>query len=109
MQLDAAVKKAVDVIVDDLHPTRIILFGSRAREDHRPDSDVDLLIIYDGQQSKRDVKLRIRRLLRERDFSLDIFVVTSDEFERQKEIVSTVGRTAAREGVVCHGSQEKPV
>ena len=28
-------------------PDTVILFGSRARGDHRPDSDVDLLVIHD--------------------------------------------------------------
>ena len=100
---DPLVERIVDAIVQKIHPTRIILFGSRAQEDHKPDSDVDLLIVYDGELSKREVKLAVRRLFRDPDFSMDIFVVTSDEFERQKEIVSTVGRTAAREGIVCHG------
>ena len=101
--MDTLVRKIVDAIVRDLHPTRVILFGSRARDDHRPDSDVDLLIVYDGELSKREVKLRVRRLFRRPDFSLDVFVVTSEEYERQKKVVATVGRMADREGVVCHG------
>ncbi|MFZ4703922.1 MAG: nucleotidyltransferase domain-containing protein [Candidatus Methylumidiphilus sp.] len=35
----------VDIIVREADPEQIILFGSRARGDARPDSDVDLLII----------------------------------------------------------------
>ena len=101
--IDALVKGIVDAIVRELHPTRVILFGSRARGQYRPDSDVDLLIVYDGELSKREVKLRVRRLFRRRDFSLDVFVVSSGEYERQKKVVATVGRTAEREGVVCHG------
>jgi len=100
--MDELVKRVVDGIVREVHPTRVILFGSRAREDHRPDSDVDLLIVYDGDLSKREVKLRIRRLFARRDFSMDLFVVTSEEYERQKGVVATMGRTAAREGVICH-------
>ncbi|HUW31298.1 MAG TPA: nucleotidyltransferase domain-containing protein [Planctomycetota bacterium] len=101
--VDSLVQDVVDAIVRELHPTRVILFGSRARGDSRPDSDVDLLIVYDGELSKREVKLRVRRLFCWRDFSMDIFVISSDEYERQKKIVSTVGRTADREGVVCYG------
>jgi len=101
--VDSLVQDVVDAIVRELHPTRVILFGSRARGDSRPDSDIDLLIVYDGKLSKREVKLRVRRLFREDEFSLDLFVVSSDEYERQKGIVSTVGRTAEREGVVYYG------
>ena len=35
----------VDIIIRVADPEQIILFGSRARGDARPDSDVDLLII----------------------------------------------------------------
>src|SRR5881409_4035064 len=37
-------------LVEAVDPDRIILFGSRARGDARPDSDVDLLIIKDTDQ-----------------------------------------------------------
>jgi predicted nucleotidyltransferase len=36
--LDEAVRR----IVESVHPRRIILFGSAARGDGRPDSDLDL-------------------------------------------------------------------
>jgi len=68
----------------------------------RADSDIDLLVVYEGPLSKRDVKLRIRGLFPHPNFSMDLFVLTLDEFERQRSVVSTVGRTAAREGIVCH-------
>jgi len=32
-------------IVQRFHPVRVILFGSHARGDARPDSDVDLLVM----------------------------------------------------------------
>jgi predicted nucleotidyltransferase len=35
-------------VVDAASPDKVILFGSRARGDHRPDSDIDLLIIKDS-------------------------------------------------------------
>lgn len=86
-----------------IHPEKIILFGSRARGEARNDSDYDLLIIYDGALSKREVKIAVRRLFSLPDFSMDLFVISSDEFERQKKVVSTVGRVAFVEGLVCYG------
>jgi predicted nucleotidyltransferase len=44
--LDEIVRRLVEAV----DPDRIILFGSRARGDARPDSDVDLLIIKDSDQ-----------------------------------------------------------
>ena len=44
----------------------------------------------------------IRRLFTPQTFSMDLVVLTSDEFQRQKRVVSTIGRIADREGVLCH-------
>lgn len=96
-------EEIVSRISGAIHPEKIILFGSRARGGARPDSDYDLLIVYDGPLSKRDVKITVRRLFSLPGFSMDLFVISSDEFERQKKVVSTVGRVAFLEGVLCHG------
>jgi predicted nucleotidyltransferase len=101
--MEDLIKEIVQKIAREVRPQKIILFGSRAAGRTRPDSDVDLLLIYDGPLSKREIKLQVHRLFAERNFSLDLFVLSANEYERQKGIVSTVGRVAAREGVVCYG------
>jgi hypothetical protein len=90
-------------IADAVHPERIILFGSQGTGQARPESDVDLLLIYNGPLSKRDVKLAVRRLFPRPEFSLDLFVLSPEEYERQRSVPSTLGHTVSREGVVCHG------
>ena len=45
-----AVARAVGEVV---RPDRVILFGSRARGDFSPDSDIDLLIIGSGAASQQ--------------------------------------------------------
>jgi hypothetical protein len=42
---DEILAEIVQTIVAEVDPERIYLFGSRARGDERPDSDVDLLIV----------------------------------------------------------------
>jgi uncharacterized protein len=42
---DQALQGLVDRLVAALDPQAIWLFGSRARGDHRPDSDFDLLVV----------------------------------------------------------------
>ena len=90
-------------ISEAVHPEKIILFGSRARGDIRPDSDIDLLIIYKGAFSKRELKLRIHDLFPDQDFSMDLFVLTPEEYEWQKDVISTVGYISHRDGVVYYG------
>ena len=47
---DTVLNEIVRRLVEAVDPDRIILFGSRARGDARPDSDIDLLIIKDTDQ-----------------------------------------------------------
>ena len=42
---DALVERMVQVIVEEVDPEQVILFGSRARGDAAADSDVDLIVV----------------------------------------------------------------
>ncbi len=101
--MDALVKEVVTKIVREIGPRKIILFGSRAQGAARPDSDIDLVVIYDGPEPKREVKRRIHRLFGLRDFSMDLFVLSSEEYERHKHVANTLAREVAERGLVCHG------
>lgn len=72
----ALLRYIVEKIVHAINPQKIILFGSRARGDARDDSDVDLFIIYDGDESIRDVRRKVDLLLWGRHFGVDLFVRT---------------------------------
>ena len=39
------ISKVSEVLVEAAHPKRIILFGSRARDDSRADSDFDVMVV----------------------------------------------------------------
>lgn len=101
--MDEQLKEIVDKIVDFLHPTRIYLFGSRARGDHRPDSDYDIVVIYDGPKPERDVELEIRRLFRPPGFSMDLFIMTSAQVVRYKHVANSLAREIAHRGVMLYG------
>lgn len=103
IERDATLRTIVDAIASTIHPTRIVLFGSRARGDARPDSDFDLLVVYDGPEPHREVQLQVRRLFRLPSFSMDLFVMSSAEFARQRNVANSIAREAAENGVVCYG------
>ena len=99
---DTLVKKIVRRIARSVKPERIILFGSKADGTDREESDVDLLVIYRGPLGKRQVLLQIRELFPHPDFSLDVLVLTPDEFESQKDVANTLAREAEDKGIVCY-------
>jgi uncharacterized protein len=61
---------------------RVILFGSRARGDQRPNSDLDLLVIKPDEVEKpRAESARLRRELRGLGVGLDLLVVSARHVE----------------------------
>jgi predicted nucleotidyltransferase len=83
-------------------PEQIILFGSRARGDSRPDSDVDLLIIKDNIESTRAEAGRISRALSNIALPIDVIVVRPAYVEQYRDIIGTIVRPALREGKVLY-------
>ena len=73
---------AVERIVKELQPDKIILFGSYARGVATPDSDVDLLVIMNTDASSTDRYLRVSQLLIPRPFPVDILVKTPQEISQ---------------------------
>lgn len=100
---DPKLTEIVEKITIHLQPTKMYLFGSHARGEADSESDYDLLVIYDGEKSKREAELEVYRLFDHFDFSMDIFFLTSEEFEWMKPIANTLAREVSENGVVIYG------
>lgn len=98
----AHIGRMVKRIVEKFDPERIILFGSQARGDAGPDSDVDLLVVMDVEGSKLEKRLEIRGALRDFLVPLDILVTSPEEFAWRKDVVGTIEWPASREGKVLY-------
>ncbi|MCC6299293.1 MAG: nucleotidyltransferase domain-containing protein [Anaerolineales bacterium] len=93
-------KKAIDEIVrqivEKFHPQKIILFGSYARGNPRPESDVDLLVVMDTPLKESKQALLIDQSLERDLFGLDLIVRTPSNLKNRialgdsflKEVVS---------------------
>lgn len=80
---------------------RVILFGSRARDEARPDSDLDLLVIEPGEVTKRRAEsARLRRELRGLEVALDVVVVSASHVDEWAKVPGTMVNEALREGRV---------
>ena len=94
----------VERIVRDFHPLQIILFGSQARGEARPDSDIDLLVVLAAVADKRRAAVEIMRVLRDLPVGVDVIVTTPGEIARRVQVVGTVLRPALREGKVLQSA-----
>jgi predicted nucleotidyltransferase len=97
--LDDIIRRIVEVA----HPEKIILFGSAARGDMGPNSDVDLLIIKKGADAL-DLMGQIYRNLHGAGAAVDAIVVTPEDVERFKESHALVIKPALREGRVVYAA-----
>jgi HEPN domain-containing protein/predicted nucleotidyltransferase len=89
------------------HPEKIIVFGSRARGEARPDSDVDLLVVLDGVENSRDLEVELIGALKGVPFAKDVVVATSELLARRGDALGTVYRRALREGAIIHGVDDR--
>lgn len=91
-------------VVTALEPRRLILFGSRARGEAKPDSDVDLLVVWRNETPPHERSAAVRRALRGISVAFDIAVVTPSEYERFAGRKAHIVAIAAREGRVLYAA-----
>jgi len=96
------IDRMVKRIVKKFHPELIILFGSQARGDAGPDSDVDLLVVMPVEGCKFEKGLEITQALWSIPVSVDVIVTTPEEFVWRKDVVGTIEWPATREGKVLY-------
>lgn len=102
MVSDELLSAMVDAIVKEVDPQQIILFGSRARGEASPRSDVDLLIVekepFGPARSRWKESSRVWDLVARFRIPVDILIYSRDEVERWRSSRSHVIGRAAREG-----------
>lgn len=86
--LSEAVPLVVEEIASSLDPLEIILFGSVARGEDGPDSDIDLLVVFDAiQPSDKRALMRSTRAAVTTFVPLDIVVADVDEVSSDRDNV----------------------
>ncbi len=81
--------------------SKVILFGSHARGDARPDSDLDFLVIEPRVADHRREMVRLHHVLHSSlRVPADVLVTTEAIFEEWRDTPGTVLYEAAKEGRV---------
>jgi predicted nucleotidyltransferase len=85
-------------IVESAHPLRIILFGSAARGEMGPNSDLDVLVVMPDGVHRRKTAQEIYRHLWGFGFAKDIIVATESDLRKYGDNFSLIYYPALREG-----------
>lgn len=99
---EALIQEIVRKIVAAYRPRRIILFGSRARGDARPDSDLDLFIEMETDLHPIKRRTAIRQLFDRQWWSMDLIVKTPEEVNRERDSLVSLVPDIEREGRVLY-------
>jgi predicted nucleotidyltransferase len=91
-------------IVEVARPQQIVLFGSAARGEMGPDSDVDLLVVKSGRFHRGRLVEAIYRNLRGAGAPVDVVVATPEEIERYRNDTCLIVSPALRDGKVIYAS-----
>ena len=100
---DEILQEIVRRIVAAVQPEKIILFGSAAREEMGPDSDLDLLVIKPCGHRRRTA-WKIERSLIGIGIPTDIMVAKPEDIERYKDTIGLIYRPALREGKTIYAA-----
>jgi uncharacterized protein len=96
------VNEAVRRIIDAARPRQVIVFGSQARGNGHPDSDLDLLVILDQVANPAAESVRLRRLLKGLIMGVDVLVVSQERFEYWCDTPGHLFFEVKREGKVAY-------
>jgi predicted nucleotidyltransferase len=102
---EGLIGRVYDRIAETFDPEAVYLFGSAARGESRPGSDLDLLVVMNLPQGTSNLAMsrRIRALFRGWRLPLDIIVLEPQAFEEWQTVPGHVASLAVHEGRMLHG------
>ena len=96
------VPEAVSDTLRSFNPVRIILFGSVARGEEGPDSDIDLLVVFEQlpERTKHEAAAAVRRAITV-PAAVEVLVTDLEELGERGDLPGIL-RVAQRKGEVVH-------
>lgn len=102
MMREPPIAEIADKIVEAFRPRRIVVFGSRARGEAGPESDLDLMVEMESDKPPRERARAVDALFARRRWAMDLVVYTPEEVRRFKDMLGTLLYTIEREGKVIY-------
>jgi len=97
-----SLKKALKIIIEVANPDKVILFGSRARGDFRPESDYDILVLKNYIKHTRKLAQRIRRNFDGIGAPVDLLVYQTNKYFQNINSPYMVYYSINKEGIIIY-------
>lgn len=105
LERDPKLAELVRRLVAAHQPERLYLFGSRGREQAAPDSDYDLLMIFERLDVPAyQIAQQAHTLVWGLGISADILVWSREEFDRRLPLKASLPAAVARDGMLLHAA-----
>lgn len=101
-QIGEEIQSITQQLIEKYKPAKIILFGSAARGNFGPNSDLDFLIIKDDAGRHLEVEQRLHRMINYKIAS-DFIFLTPKEVKRRLKKKDFFLQEIFRKGKVLHG------
>jgi uncharacterized protein len=97
------VPTVVQEIVAAVAPVQVLLFGSVARGDDGPDSDIDLMVVLPSidYSKRREIETDLLRAV-SHESPIQIFVTDERECSRRRDVIGSMHYWPLREGRVVY-------
>ena len=99
---DNLMQEIVSRIVREAQPKQVILFGSRARGDARPESDLDLLVVKEDARPRSLRSSELYGVLSDIMIPMDILVYQPHEIFEWSNVPQAFVTTVIREGKLLY-------
>ncbi|MGE5598812.1 MAG: nucleotidyltransferase domain-containing protein [Bacteroidota bacterium] len=91
-------------IVEAVQPLSIILFGSAARDEMGPDSDLDVLVVMPDGTHRRQTAQHLHTRMFGLGVPVDILVATPRDLDRHRDNIGLIYHTILKEGRVIYAA-----
>lgn len=96
------IEQVVPKLVAAAHPSKIILFGSYARDDADEQSDIDLLVIEDNVVNKGKEMVRLRNSIGNIGLGVDLLIYSTEEIDQWGHLPGTALYKGLKEGKIIY-------
>ena len=107
MDREAAIQEALRRMIRYFTPEQIYLFGSMARGDSRPSSDIDFLVVLPDTAPKEQLFGGVYRELAGLMVAIDVVPIRRKDFEARKDWLMSLPAIVLREGKLVYDGRLK--